>query len=685
MKKSVIMVSLLAFLALFAFSFAGCADGADGLNGKDGANGVGFVWKGELESAPSNPEYMWAYYNKTDGCSYVWNGSSWDLLNGSSYASYDIETLDLTKKDLYFREVSGETVVNSDEMKTYYFKDDIIYTFIDADFLEALKTVYECDFTMTEVNKDTTKVVITNTTRNATATFDLAHRSLSFSNYDAFFQSSDVYSDMTGTFPYLERTSASNIAGQEIELSWASQNIHVGLYKDGDTYKLSLPNQFCDDILGCAYQNLYNGNYLYSSSELSQSILLKDYYEQCSTPGKRSQTLADFTYNELCLNLDFNYGLKAIHGIESFPDFDTYFIAQGMKNDLKSTDAVTFTKALIDVVNFYFGDGHSGFISNSCWAGKDTITGNKTSNLEKKYYDTRDRYGAARAKAISDSASYNEESGESVYIPAYTVSSDGKTVIVRFDAFTCCNYKYTLKKDAPEGELSLEAARDALLANNNELLNNYVDRTSEEKSQYDTISVIAAAHELIKQRDSDTSTPTVENIVLDLSRNGGGRFTAAAYVIAWMLGECTMDFTNPITGAKFSATYSIDADLDGSCGGEKDSVKGKNLFCLISPMSFSCGNLTPAVLKESDRVTILGVTSGGGASSVHHTSCADGSSFQISSKYVMSTSKNGSNYDMDQGVSPHYYINKPENFYTTDNLAALVNSINSGKAALSSN
>ena len=102
-------------------------------------------------------------------------------------------------------------------------------------------------------------------------------------------------------------------------------------------------------------------------------------------------------------------------------------------------------------------------------------------------------------------------------------------------------------------------------------------------------------------------------------------------------------------------------------------------------MSFSCGNLTPAVLKESDRVTILGVTSGGGASSVHHTSCADGSEFQISSKYVMSTSKNGSNYDMDQGVEPHYYISKPEIFYTTETLAALVNSINSGKTVVSSN
>lgn len=683
MKKSVIMVSLLAFLALFAFSFAGCADGADGLNGKDGAdgkdgaNGAGFIWQGELESAPSNPEYMWAYYNKTDGCSYVWNGSGWDLLNGSSYASYDIEMLDLTKKDLHFREVSGETVVTSTKTESFYFRDDILYNFIDDDFLKGLKDVYECDFTMTEVNKDTTRVVITNTTRNATATFDLARRSLSFSNYDAFFQSSDVYSDMTGTFPYLKRTSASNIAGQEIELSWASQNIHVGLYQDGDTYKLSLPNQFSEDILGCAYQYLYNGTYLYKISYLSQSILLKDYYEQCSTPGERSQTLADFTYNELCLNLDFNYGLKAIHGIESFPDFDTYFIAQGIKDKLKSTDPKIFTENLIDVVDFYFDDLHSGFNRNSCWAGKDEIKGTKTSKTYEKYKESLKRYGNARAASISG-AGYDETTGISTNIPAYTLSSDGKTAIVRFDAFTSADFK-----DVE----TLTTARDFLLDNNHAKLNICVDADTEQTivGIYDTISIIAAVNKLIQDYDAANPTAKIENVVLDLSKNGGGRFTAAAYVIAWMLGECTIDFTNPITGAKFSATYSIDADLDGSCGGEKDSVKDKNLFCLVSPCSFSCGNLTPAVLKESDRVTILGVTSGGGASSVHNASCADGGQFQISSKYVMSTSKNGSNYDMDQGVSPHYYINKPENFYTTETLAALVNSINSGKAALSSN
>ena len=35
-------------------------DGSDGINGKDG---TGIIWKGELASTPSNPQLNWAYYN----------------------------------------------------------------------------------------------------------------------------------------------------------------------------------------------------------------------------------------------------------------------------------------------------------------------------------------------------------------------------------------------------------------------------------------------------------------------------------------------------------------------------------------------------------------------------------------------------------------------------------------------
>lgn len=45
------------------------------------SNGFGSItWKGSLSSAPSNPQIGWAYYNTIEKCSYIYDGSSWQLI-----------------------------------------------------------------------------------------------------------------------------------------------------------------------------------------------------------------------------------------------------------------------------------------------------------------------------------------------------------------------------------------------------------------------------------------------------------------------------------------------------------------------------------------------------------------------------------------------------------------------------
>jgi hypothetical protein len=51
-------------------------------DGQDGTSPEGFLitWKGGLASAPSNPQKGWAYYNTSQKKSYIWDGSSWQIL-----------------------------------------------------------------------------------------------------------------------------------------------------------------------------------------------------------------------------------------------------------------------------------------------------------------------------------------------------------------------------------------------------------------------------------------------------------------------------------------------------------------------------------------------------------------------------------------------------------------------------
>lgn len=52
-------------------------DGVDGQNGEDGSS---IVWKGELSTAPTNPETNWVYKDSDDGKVYIYNGTGWELM-----------------------------------------------------------------------------------------------------------------------------------------------------------------------------------------------------------------------------------------------------------------------------------------------------------------------------------------------------------------------------------------------------------------------------------------------------------------------------------------------------------------------------------------------------------------------------------------------------------------------------
>lgn len=391
------------------------------------------------------------------------------------------------------------------------------------------------------------------------------------------------------------------------------------VYADGKGY---LPMvTFSDLFLAIYLSNLsYNGEAVFLICGRNLADMEELYY--AVEPRQRSEALARFNYYETCLSLQFNYGLKEAHNI---PSFGTLFEITGMEERLLSADALEADVALYDVINGYIDDLHTGFVAASPYAGNVSVM------------PTVQSISQTRLSAAGRELSTFARQAYSGPVPGY--EEIGNTAYVTFNSFT----------------VDEENDHYASLANGAE--------------PTDTISLIMYAHSRIMREDSP-----IENVVLDLSLNTGGAADAAVYTIAWFLGECDIHLTDAINGAQSTMIYHIDANGDRVFD-ETDSVSSLNRYCIISPASFSCGNLVPCAFKSSSQVTLLGRQSGGGACSVQPMVSADGTIWQLSSRNRLSTLVNGSFYDVDQGAEPDYFISKAEDYYNREKLTDFINGL----------
>ena len=167
----------------------------------------------------------------------------------------------------------------------------------------------------------------------------------------------------------------------------------------------------------------------------------------------------------------------------------------------------------------------------------------------------------------------------------------------------------------------------------------------------------------------------IENVVLDLTNNGGGDADTAIFVISAFLGNGFGSLKNTLTGALATAVYNVDINLDGKFDENDRGLTGKKCFCLTTMNSFSCGNFVPCVFKNSNMVTLLGKTSGGGSCVVLPLTTAYGTFFRISGPSRLAFTKNGSFYDIDQGAEPDFTLAFPETFYDREALTDYINNL----------
>ena len=469
-----------------------------------------------------------------------------------------------------------------------------------------------------------------------TLELDFRNDRLLFEDYDAFMHSSydttlidlvaENGTDENGIEELILRDKQASFDryGDVMTVDLGDYGIH--LIEQDNAYYVPLQTMNDFTLLPIQRSFVFNGEALFlANDQIFFDYNVGDYsevgYLYYNVPtADRSDALAEYSYKELCLLLDTFYGLKETHDIQSFR---TLFWQIGYDEVLSGNSAADADIALKSVIDYYFDDLHSVFNEYSYLTGLNPIS-KSTGIANRKIEAHMTEYSRARDEAYPNGWLSYEEVGNTAYIT--------------FDSFESKYIGAAFYKAKEQGD-----------------------------QLGDTVGLIIQAHEQITRENSP-----IENVVLDLSNNSGGDVDAAVVVLGWLLGDAPFSVKNMATGAMSTSIYRVDVNLDHVFD-EKDTVSDKNLYCLISPVSFSCGNLVPAALKSSQKVTLLGRTSGGGSCVVQQASTAYGTMFQISAAQRISFLKNGSFYDIDQGIEPDYYIDHIKNYY---NRAALTDYIN---------
>ena len=334
--------------------------------------------------------------------------------------------------------------------------------------------------------------------------------------------------------------------------------------------------------------------------------------------GTISREVSDYNYNILRLMFDKIYGLKAIKGYASA---DAYFDSLGVKSGLKSTEAATYNAALAKLMGSV-DDGHSGFTRLPIYTPYDDL--DSLSRLNKE--NLGPRVGAlgqkktAYAKARIDKyAELHPGEGGNVdpnFYHGIQFSSDKKTAVITFDSFT--HEQATLKNMKElfptDDEIDQIIVRSRMI--------------------FSSADGFSAAFRMLQQMNK--ASKTVENVVIDLTNNGGGMIAIVPYLTAFFSDDPTYVLRDTLDGSVYEYHYQVDLNGDGVYGGPGDTFKNDfNFYILTSGFSFSCGNALPGIAKDNG-IKVIGEQSGGGTSPVGVFFDALGSGIQLSNHTNMS-------------------------------------------------
>ena len=379
----------------------------------------------------------------------------------------------------------------------------------------------------------------------------------------------------------------------------------------------------------------FNGEKVVANLSLNEVGLEKidpDYNKPLVARTIRPADLTDFNYKELCFAMDHFYGYPG--RIKYNDALKAKGLDKALEEDIESGPAIKklllsekfsdYMLGMVGLTGVYF-DGHTAMDISSA-LGK--ITDHP--ELYKEYQAGLMANQGVMAMVMSAVMEMRamvadgqavEALRPKVYGEGVTYVKKGDTAVCVFDSFNERNEQAWKDYYAGTGPMP----------------------TVENAPNDDMVIFLDA----LKKAAAD---PEVKNFVIDITANGGGSADIVLAMTSLILDKSYISQDNSLTGQRAIVEYEVDRNFNGVFdAADKDVRYDLNFAVLTSPMSFSCGNLFPSILKDNG-VPVLGATSGGGACAIQAMCTADGFCFQISSFRARLNSLDGDN--IDSGVTP---------------------------------
>lgn len=341
----------------------------------------------------------------------------------------------------------------------------------------------------------------------------------------------------------------------------------------------------------------------------------------------RSQEVADFTYQELRFAFYELYGNTKNDAVK---DFDNFIKDQEYKDDLLSLDASVYDDAMSQLLLRGVDDAHTTIQYPSIF--------DKPTLANTNYYSGK--YEGERRGYITNTLLSNQTNRENAGL-SEGLDITNRTAFITFDKF--------------EFTLSIKGFNEYKGTNPND----YADNPME---------LMASSFNKIKENE-------IDNVVIDLTCNGGGLVTCMSYLLAYFTKDPAIVGHLKLNDAIIDFHYLADLDQDGVYASDTDSFEGKyNFYILTSSASFSCANHLPTLCRNLNCAKIIGEKTAGGSCIISYIGNSSGYIYHSSSEWTSLLLENGQYVTNDNGVEPDIAIDA-SHFYDHEYIDQLLSNL----------